>query len=185
MNTYNQTSDYESYNESYGIRYEDLEVTDINFDGETEITGYVNVDGIDAKMVDIDRDGRFDIGFVDYDGDGIYEDDTLEDISDLDVHVEDFAVDLAIEHPEEAIEFGLEAFLLSDSQGYVNENASIYDFMSADAKVDELEVMMSDLDDISAELDDIIDECDSEYDYEYDCDCDCDCDCEYVDDMML
>lgn len=171
MYTYIYTTNCEIINESNDAHYVDIELTDINSDGQAEISGFINVDGTDAAMVDIDRDGTFDIGYVDYDGDGAYNFDDMEDISDYNFKVEDFVLGIAEEEPVEAIEFGAEVSLLDDDQCEINEEASMYDFMSTEAQIDEFENMLSELDDITSELDDIIN--------------DCGCDSAYMEGVML
>lgn len=135
MKTYNQTSNYESGDEGDELFFEDIEITDLNGDFQPEITGYMSMDGNELMMVDIDRDGIFDIGCADYDGDGEYDLDKMEDISDYNIEVNDFLCGLSDDNPFEVVEFGAEVALidlLDESQLDFNEDVYMDDFMSLD-----------------------------------------------------
>ncbi|MBR5639312.1 MAG: hypothetical protein IKW83_06050 [Muribaculaceae bacterium] len=155
MDTYNQTSNYENDNEREEFYSQDIEITDLNGDGQTEITGYMNIGDVDVKIVDIDRDGTFDIAFADYDGDGIFNMKVVADISDMGINDVPFMAAQLIDDPLELLEYGFErAFVgfIDDSQTEINEDVSISDFMP-DSKVVELDVML--------EQDEMIYDCES------------------------
>lgn len=166
MNTYNYTSDYENYNDSF-LNFQDIEVTDINSDGETEITSFVEVGGTEAMFVDINRDGTFDIAYADFDGDGEYDMDIMADISDLNIEADGFVVGQLIDDPIELIEFGLEEFLvdlIDDSQSEINEGVSINDFIDDDTLVVDFGSMFCESEDYISEYDEMDYDCDSCYD---------------------
>lgn len=153
MNTYNQTSSYE--NENSDFYSQDIEFTDLNNDGQVEITGYMNIGDVEAKVVDIDRDGTFDIAFVDYDYDGVFNMEVVADISDMNIEADPFIVGQIVDDPLELIEFGIEAALLDifdSSQTEINEDVSISDFMP-DCQVVELEEMLYEQDDMYCDCD--------------------------------
>lgn len=163
MSTSNYNSVFEYEDDILGFEFEDIEFTDINGDGQTEITSSFSFLDNEVMMVDIDRDGSYDLFYADYDGDGQCDMDLVADISGLGIEADPFVVGQMIDNPLEVVELGFESLLFDifdDSQLEINENVSVDDFIQDDCLVEDFESMLYELEEMDSELNGMMCECD-------------------------
>ncbi len=87
------------------VHFVGLNVTDIDEDGNYEISGTMTLNGQEMLVIDVDVDGTFDLAVADFNSNGVLEEDEVINISNEGLKVENFYAGLAAENPEQANEF--------------------------------------------------------------------------------
>lgn len=126
----------------------DVEVVDVWHSDEVGGNyAHVKIDGEDYMFGDFDEDGKFDVAAADFNGDGHFSEDEVEDISELDLKVSDLT-DEPIREEQEGEDVVILGVSHDDETG-MNSAGLIVDnnmvvLVDVDGKDDKFDVMVSD-----------------------------------------
>lgn len=87
------------------VHFVGIAVTDIDEDGNYEITGSMTVNGQEVLVVDVDMNGTFDIAIADFNNNNVLDENEIINIANEGLKVEDFYAGVAAENPEAAESF--------------------------------------------------------------------------------
>lgn len=97
------------------VHFVGINVTDIDEDGNYEITGSMTVNGQEVLVVDVDMDGTFDVAVADFNNNAVLEENEIIDIANEGLKVQDFYAGVAAENPEAAESFMAQLNAVADS----------------------------------------------------------------------
>lgn len=105
---------------------EDMKVTDLDGDGNYEISAIISINGQNRLVVDADLDGTFDWLIADFNEDESISPEEIVDISDAGVTVDDVFSELAESDPDKAIDF-IESMTVFYEDGEENPYIDVID----------------------------------------------------------
>lgn len=105
---------------------EDMKVTDLDGDGQYEISAIISVNGQNMLVVDADLDGTFDWLIADFNEDESISDDEIVDINEAGVTVDEVFSELADSDPDKAIDF-IESMTMFYEDGEENPYIDVID----------------------------------------------------------
>ena len=117
----------EDFGPEEGYYYvEDMKVTDLDGDGQYEISAIISVNGQNMLVIDADLDGTFDWLIADFNEDESISDDEIVDINEAGVTVDEVFSELADSDPDKAIDF-IESMTMFYEDGEENPYIDVID----------------------------------------------------------
>lgn len=109
------------------VHFVGINVTDLDEDGNYEISGVMTIDGHEVAVIDLDVDGIFDVAVADFNNNNVIEEDEIIDISESGMRVGEFYAEVADENPEAAEHFMAQVDAISEGEDPVLVSADIDD----------------------------------------------------------